>query len=59
LSTQSRDDAVTPPLPITPRPDTQRRRREVALTARWLRELRGGGTGDARPAAQFTRPVKQ
>jgi hypothetical protein len=33
----------------------------MALTARWLRELRGktaGAVGDARPAARFTRPAK-
>jgi hypothetical protein len=33
----------------------------MALTARWLRQLGGRkstGTGDARPAARFTRPVK-
>jgi len=61
LSTQSTDDALSPQLgPITPRPDLQRRR-EMALTARWLRELRGRAsstTGDARPTARFTRPVK-
>jgi hypothetical protein len=36
--------------------DIQRRRRELALTARWLREL--GGAQGARPAARFARPTE-
>ena len=62
MSTQTPDDALSPPLVPTTRPDLQRRR-ELALTTRWLRELRGrtassSGAGDARPAGRFTRPVK-
>ena len=61
MSTQNTDDALVPPLSTTSaRPDVQRRRRELALTAKWLRELRGakGPASDARPAGRFTRPVK-
>ena len=59
MSTQSPDDASRLSLPAALRPDLQRRR-EIALTARWLRELGGKSplTGGARPAAQFTRPAK-
>jgi hypothetical protein len=46
-----------PLLPLAPR-DVERRRREMALTTRWLRELRGASDGDARPTARFTRPAK-
>ena len=61
MSTQTPDDALTPPLtPTSARPDVQRRRRELALTAKWLRELRGATqpVGRPRPAGRFTRPVK-
>jgi hypothetical protein len=61
LATQSPDDdTLSPPLIPPTRPDLQRRR-EMALTARWLRELGGraaSATTSARPAARFTRPVK-
>jgi hypothetical protein len=36
----------------------QRRRRELALTTRWLRELRGVSEAGTRPAARFTRPTE-
>ena len=60
MSTQSTDEALSPPLVPATRPEL-RRRREIALTARWLRQLGGkasGPAGEARPAARFTRPTK-
>jgi hypothetical protein len=47
------------PRPLNrPGADVQRRRREMALTAIWLRELRGltGSAADLTGSARFTRP---
>ena len=47
-------DTLRPPLATRAGMDIQRRRREVALTATWLRELRAL-TGPAQRAGRFTR----
>jgi hypothetical protein len=39
---------------LAARPDVQRRRRELAQTTRWLRELRGVSAQNR--AGRFTRP---
>ena len=55
----------TIPVPVSPtdRQDVQRRRREVALTARWLRDLRGVAAAQSatpsRPSPRFTRAVER
>jgi hypothetical protein len=56
-STTTSQDASSarPSLPL--RADVQRRRRELALTTRWLRELRSVSAA-TRPAARFTRPTE-
>jgi hypothetical protein len=59
ISSSSPQDVPTTRGSVAARLDVQRRRRELALTTRWLRELRGTGTDATRPAARFTRPTEQ
>jgi hypothetical protein len=48
-------EAPQPPVPHRASAEVERRRRELTLTATWLRELRGMAGGGAAAAGRFSR----